>query len=131
MFVILMIVRNSNKNNEQEDIQQNSGIIQESNGIKQNTSNKLQEAKKVADLDVTNIQITEVNGQATIRANIENNTSSNKKEFPITVMVYNEKRELLQKVGAYVGNIKVGETRAINASINMDITSIYDIEFQK
>ena len=132
MFAILMIVRNNAKKNQQEGTGQNNGsFVTESNGIKQNTSNKLQEAKKIADLDVTNIQITEVGGEATIRANIENNTGTDKKEFPIKVMVYSENGELLQKVGAYVGSIKAGETRAINASVNMNINSIYDIKFEK
>lgn len=125
---VSMLIKNNNKQEEQTN--QNSQII-EQNGVKQNTSNKLKEAKKIDDLDITNIQITEENGEATITANIQNNTMQERKEFPMTIKVMNNKGEVIQEVGAYVGKMKVGETRGINASVNMNITDIYDINFQK
>ena len=133
MFVILMVVRNNGKNNNLTNNGQatQAGLVKQENGTKQSVSSKLKEAKKIDNLDVTNINITEKNGEATITANITNNTNSNVKEFPIVVKTLNQKGEVIQEVGAYVGTIKAGETRAIHASVSMNIDEIYDVTFQR
>lgn len=42
-----------------------------------------------------------------------------------------ENGETIQEVGAYVGKLEKRETRAINASISMDISEIYDVTFER
>ena len=119
MLIITIIVKNNNRKN--NEIQQGNLVEQREDGTKESISNKLKEEKTLEDLSVTNIQITEENGEATIRANITNQTNMSKAEFPITINVLNQNGETIQKVGAYVGSLQAGETRSINASINMDI----------
>lgn len=132
MLIITIAVKNNHKNKQTEVSQDQSGLVeQKENGIKESTSNKLKETKKLEDLEVTNIQITEENGEATIRANITNNTNALKKEFPIIIKVQKQNGETIQEVGAYVGKLEKGETRAINASISMDISEIYDVTFER
>lgn len=131
MLIITVIVKNNNKQQEVTP-EQGSGLVkQQEDGTKQSISGKLQETKKIEDLDVSNIQIIEVNGEATITANITNDTLNTKKEFPITIKVLNKQGEVIQEVGAYVGKMQKGETRAINASVSMDISEIYDVKFEK
>ena len=129
MLIITIIVKNNNRKN--NEIQQGNLVEQREDGTKESISNKLKEEKTLEDLSVTNIQITEENGEATIRANITNQTNMEKAEFPITINVLNQKGETIQKVGAYVGSLQAGETRSVNASINMDISQIYDVTFER
>ena len=129
MLIITIIVKNNNRKN--NEIQQGNLVEQREDGTKESISNKLKEEKTLEDLSVTNIQITEENGEATIRANITNQTNTAKAEFPITINVLNQNGETIQKVGAYVGSLQAGETRSINASINMDISEIYDVTFER
>lgn len=132
LILLKIIITNSNKESKEKvDKQQQTSIIEQTeNGVKQSNSEKLKETKKLRDLDVTDIQITEENGELTIRANVINNTTNLKNEFPVNVKLLNSKGEVIQELGAYVGKMKAGETRTINASINMDISEIYDIQFE-
>lgn len=132
LILLKIIITNSNKESKEKvDKQQQTSIIEQTeNGVKQSNSEKLKETKKLRELDVTDIQITEENGELTIRANVINNTTNLKNEFPVNVKLLNSKGEVIQELGAYVGKMKAGETRTINASINMDISEIYDIQFE-
>lgn len=132
LILLKIIITNSNKESKEKvDKQQQTSIIEQTeNGVKQSNSEKLKETKKLQELDVTDIQITEENGELTIRANVINNTTNLKNEFPVNVKLLNSKGEVIQELGAYVGKMKAGETRTINASINMDISEIYDIQFE-
>lgn len=99
-------------------------------GTKQSTSNKLNETKTVGDFEISSIQIIENNGVATLTANVKNTSSTTKKEFPFSIKLLNKSGEVIEILGAYVGTLKAGETRGINASINMDISDIYDIAIE-
>lgn len=132
MFVVMIIVKNNNTKKQSETNNgQNNSLIKEENGTKQSTSDKLKETKKIDNLEVMDIQIIEVNGEATITANITNQTGGNIKEFPITIKILNEKGEMIQKVGAYVRSMKDGETTSIHAGISMNINEIYDVTFER
>lgn len=131
--IVFTIRNNRNKKQEipEENTTNNSQYVQTSkDGIKQGTSSKLNETKTIGDIEVSDIQIVEQNGLATITAVVKNNSGTTKKEFPMTLKLLNEKGETIQEVGAYVGTIKSGETRGINASVNMDISQIYDISIE-
>lgn len=123
--------KNSNSDTNTEEATSQSEYIQEfEDGTKQSTSNKLEETKTIGDIEINNIQIIEKSGTATLTATVTNNSSSTKKEFPLTIKLLNKSGEIIETLGAYVGTIKSGETRGINASINMDISEIYDISIE-
>ena len=132
IIIILSIVRN-NKNKKQdssEEANQSEYVQTLTDGTKQGTSSKLNETKTIGDIEISNIQIVEKNGMATITASVKNNSGMTKKEFPMKLKLLNESGDVLQEVGAYVGTIKDGETRGINASVNMNISQIYDISIE-
>lgn len=130
LITVIVIVINivvKNRNSEEEKSSTNTELVQtQDDGTKTNISELVGEQKKFEEFDVTNTSITEKNGLATITANITNNTSNEIKEFPVTIKLLNKDGEIIQEVGAYVGTIKAGETRQINATVNMDISEIYD-----
>lgn len=128
-----IFIKNKNKkmeNKEQPETQKQEYVQQFEDGTKQSTSSKLNETKKVGDLEISDIQIIESDGTATLTANVKNTSSTTKKEFPLTIKLLNKSGEVIETLGAYVGTIKSGETRGINASINMDISEIYDISIE-
>lgn len=129
MSIIFIATRNKNKKNN-EEAKQNEQVQTTENGIKQATSGKLQETKVVGDLEISDIQITEEDGLATITASVKNNSGVSKNEFPMKIRVLNQSGETIQEVGAYVGKMQADETRGINASVNMEISQIYDIEIE-
>lgn len=114
----------------QEEINVNEFVQTFEDGTKQSTSTKLNETKKIGDFEISNIQIIETNGTATITATVTNTSNSTQKEFPITIKTLRKNGEVIENVGAYVGTTKAGESRGINASINMNIDEIYDISIE-
>lgn len=131
LIVIVLIVVKVVVDHQSEKVQEeNKESIVEEDGTKRIENNKVAETKKLRDLEVDSIEITEKDGLAEVRANITNNTESEKPEFAFTIKLLNKDGEVIQELGGYVGKIKVGETKAINASINMDISEVYDIQFE-
>lgn len=136
--ILVIIIGNSIKKNKKElenEEHKNTlieSLVQEDeNGMKKSISSKIKEEKLLENLKVTDIEVIEKNGEATILANITNNTENRKEEFSFTIRLLNRSGEVIQEVGAYVGTILKGETRAIHASVNMDISEIYDMQFVK
>ncbi len=127
---IIFIKSKKTENKEQQEMQKQEYIQEYEDGTKQSISSKLNETKKVGDLEISGIQIIEIDGTATLTANVKNTSSSTKTEFPLTIKLLNKSGEEIETLGAYVGTIKSGETRGINASINMDISEIYDISVE-
>ena len=134
MAIVFIRTRNKNSNTDissEEGTATTSKYVQElENGTKQSISSKLNETKTIGDIEINSIQILENNGVATLTANVKNTSSTTKKEFPFTIKLLNESGEVIETLGAYVGTLKSGETRGINASINMDISDIYDISIE-
>ena len=142
MIIILLIItviaiiffaksKNKVENSEEISTEETSEYVQTSeDGTKQATSSKLQETKTVEDLEISNIQIKEINGVATLTASVKNNSTKTKKEFPLTIKLLDESGNAIETLGAYVGTVAAGESRGINASINMDISDVYDISIE-
>ena len=130
LIVKIRLGKKENNSVEEQTAPQAEYVQQGENGTKQSTSSKLQETKKFGDFEMTNIQIIEKNGFATLTASVKNTSSATKNEFPFTIKLLNENGEVLQNLGAYLGKTQAGETRGINASINMDISQIYDISVE-
>ena len=55
--------------------------------------------KEVDEIEVTNIEITEENGDAVVTANVTNNTKQEKEEFTVKIKLKNEKGKIIQELG--------------------------------
>ena len=133
VFVIFMTNRKKEGNdeiNQSETIQDSEYVEVNEDGTKQNTSSKLQESKQLGDYSITDINVTSNNNNLTVRANITNNTGKVAPEFAFKIIVLNEAGEQVGTLGAYVGTMKNGETKMINASTSMDINEVYDLRFE-
>lgn len=133
VFVIFMATRKKEGNdeiNQSETIKDSEYVTINEDGSKQNTSSKLQESKQLGDYSITDINVTSNNNNLTVRANITNNTGKVASEFAFKIIVLNKAGEQVGTLGAYVGNMKNGETKIINASTTMDINEVYDLKFE-
>lgn len=131
-IVIIINIVVKNRNTEEESSNSNTELVQmQEDGTKTSTSEAITQQKKFEEFEITNTSIVEKDGLATIIASITNNTNNEIKEFPVRIKLLNKNREVIQEIGAYVGTMKAGETRQINATVNMDISEIYDFEITR
>lgn len=135
VFVIFIYTRKTGQNvdngiNDSNTTQNSKYVKTIENGTKQNISKKLQENKQLGDYNITDIKVTSNNSDLKITANITNNTKKDTKAFGFKIIVLNESGQQVGLLESYVGSIKSGETKMINASTSMDINEIYDLEFE-
>lgn len=132
IIIITVLYFITHKPEEKPEIEpSNNSNIQEQQGTKTVTSEKLNQTKKIDGIDITNISITEINGLAQVSANVTNTTSTEKAEFSIKIKMLDKNGTVLQELRALVGKTKPGETRQILASVDMDITQVQDIKIEK
>ena len=85
--ILFIITKNKNTETEQKlegktNSTQNEYVEKLEDGSKQSISDKLNETKKVGDIEINNIQIKENNGIAVLTANVKNTSATTKNEFP-------------------------------------------------
>lgn len=97
-----------------------------SDGTRVNTSSKLAETKKVGDYEVSNIQLTELNGQSTLLADVKNTGSDKKDVTLIDITLLDKEGEEISTIGGIVGDIEPGETTQLNASVTTNVANAYD-----
>lgn len=122
--------KNPQQTQQEEPLATTQEVVQEGNTT-YNNREKVVADKQFGQFKVSNISVTEERGITTIRASVENSASTMQEEFPITIELKDEQNQTIQVVHAYVGRMQAGESRSIVASVNMDVTRIYDISFQK
>lgn len=132
LIVVNIIVKNRNSEENLGATSGNTDLVQISeDGTKTSISSEIAKKKQLDNLEVTDTKIVERNGLATMIANVTNNTGSEVKEFPVKIKLLNQKGEVIQEIGAYVGTIQQGETRQISASANIDISEINDFTISR
>lgn len=100
--------------------------VSETNGLKTNTSNKLKEDKTYGKYKFTNIRLqTDVNGSVLL-ADITTTASEKQEGKEITIKFVDKEGKELIKIGAYIGQIKPGETKIFRTETTTDITNAYD-----
>ncbi len=97
-------------------------------GTKLNTSSKLSEAKNINGLVISNIQLTELNGQCTLLADVVNNSSADTDILLINITLYDKQGNELAVVPGIISPIKVGESTQLNAGITTDYANAYDFK---
>ena len=110
------------RQNKQEDMPND---IQNQNEV---TQTQIRD-KKINGINVSNISISENNGDITVTANVTNNTGVTKEESIVKIKLKNAKGEVIQELGALIGKTNPGETRQISAVVGgVETKEIADIE---
>ena len=109
--------KDNKKNNTKDDVKVNT----EENVIKDQT---------FEGLTFTNTSLTTTNGVSTLITEVSNSTGEDYTLEEFTITIKNKDGEVITTIPGYVGDvIKNGETRTINSSIDIDLSSASSIEY--
>lgn|SRR5574344_889604 len=101
------------------------------NDIKLNVSNKLQEAKKIDGIEISNIQLTEQGGMTTLLADAKNTTSAAAGDFPVKINLLDKNGNTVVTLNAYIQKLTAGQSAQFSASITFDYANVYDFTVEK
>lgn len=118
IVIAIYVVRQNKKEETPNDIQNQNEVTQTQ--IKD---------KEINGINVSNISISENDGDITVTANVTNNTGVTKEESIVKIKLKNAKGEVIQELGALIGKTNPGETRQISAVVGgVEVKEIADIE---
>lgn len=93
-----------------------------------NTSTKLNENKKLENLEIENIQLTNQNGQSILLANITNKGTTQTKKMLIDVILYDKQEKEIGRMSGIIPILKAGESTQLNCSSQLDYSNAYDLK---
>ena len=97
-------------------------------GTKLNTSQTLQQAKQLGNLQFTNIQLTNQNGQSVLLAEVKNMGTTATELQLIDIIILDKNGEQLGKVGGIVTPLEPNESTQFNTSMTRDYANAYDFQ---
>jgi len=97
-------------------------------GSKINTSTKLNQTKNANGLEIGNIQLSMVNGETTLLANVKNNTGVDIGVKAIDIVLYDKNANEIVTINGVIGNVKAGESVKLEASTTLDFANAYDFK---
>lgn len=125
--IIVTIIKINQKPTKEDDTKE-SYVQEMDDGIKVNKSTKLNEAKLVNGLLISNIQLTEKDGMTTLLADVTNK-SGQKTEFKkLKVILLDENENEIATVLAFVNAMDADETTQLNASTTANYIKAYDFK---
>lgn len=128
-IVIIFIYNKDNKNTENKN--EESYVEETTDGIKVNKSSKLNEAKLVNGLLISNIQLTEKDGMTTLLADVTNKNEEKTEFKKLKIILLDENGDEISNMIAFVGEIKAGETTQLNASTTSNYIKAYDFRVEE
>lgn len=131
VIAIIMLYNQRNpKSKNEENVKEEMVMVQE-DGSKIAISDKLQEKRRIGDIEINNINIREEeSGLAKITASTTNVGKGETQEMPIKILLKDKDENIITEVGAYIGKMKKGDQRGIMASANVTIDEVYDVEIK-
>ena len=129
IIVIIAIIINVNKKEKQQTLTEDESYVQEmDDGISINKSIKLNEAKLVNGLLISNIQLTEKDGMTTLLADVTNKTEQKTELKKLKIVLLDESGNEIATMTAFINAINAGETTQLNASTTSNYIMAYDFK---
>ena len=131
-IILITTLSQNSKNTKEEELNQNQSSNQESyveeieDGIKINKSTKLNEAKEVDGLQISNIQLTTEGGMTTLLADVTNNSGAKTPVKQIEITLVREDGSEIAKITGIINELEVGATTQLNISTTSDYVEAYD-----
>lgn len=128
---ILVLIRNNNKQEDAKDKVQTEakkeGYVEEiEDGVKINKSSKLNEAKEIDGLTITNIQLTTKDGMTTLLADVTNNSGAKTEVKPVQITLLKQDGSELVTVTGIIDKLEVGGTTQLNIAMTSNYVVAYD-----
>ena len=136
ILIIAIIIFAVNKNKKDENTAEGNNVVEEfvqvlEDGTRLNTSTKLNEMKKFEGLEFGNIQLTNLNGQSVLLADVKNTTSAETGLMLVNVTLIDKNGNELGTVGGIISPLKPGESKQFNTSMTIDYANAYDFKVTK
>ena len=95
-------------------------------GTKINTSSKLNQNKKLGDLEIGNIQFTYRNGVSVVLADVTNKGNSATSLKPVELTLLKKDGSTIEKLQGIIPALKPGATTQLNIGASSDVANAYD-----
>ena len=95
-------------------------------GTKVNTSEKLAEKKVVNNIEFTDIQLTEKNGQTLLIATVTNTSDTKSEMFEVRVTLLDENGGEIKTIPGLVAPLEPGASTQFSSSTTLDFANAYD-----
>ena len=129
VIIIASLITSRYQKQEISEPEKEESYIQENeDGIKVNKSSKLNEAKLVNGLLISNIQLTEKGGMTTLLADVTNKSEQKTNFKKLKIILLDENENEIATMVAFVNGIEVGETTQLNASTTSNYIKTYDFK---
>ena len=131
-IVLISTLSQRKKNSTEEEVSEAQNNETESyveeieEGIKINKSTKLNEAKEIDGLTITNIQLTTEGGMTTLLADVTNNSGSKTPVKQLEITLIREDGSEIAKVSGIINELEAGATTQLNISTTSDYIEAYD-----
>ena len=138
IIAIIVIININNNNNKTENItpqgqeeQNTESYVEEiETGLKINKSTKLNEAKEVQGLKITNIQLSTKDGMTTLLADVINNSGAKTSLKTVEITLIDKEGNELTKVTGIVDSLDVGDSKQLNIGMTSDYVNAYDFKVE-
>ena len=138
IIAIIVIININNNNNKTENItpqgqeeQNTENYIEKIETKKKiNKSTKLNEAKEVQGLKITNIQLSTKDGMTTLLADVINNSGAKTSLKTVEITLIDKEGNELTKVTGIVDSLDVGDSKQLNIGMTSDYVNAYDFKVE-
>ncbi len=95
-----------------------------------NTNENIIKDQEVGELKFTNITLQDVNGEASFKVDVTNDSGKEIKLTTISIIFKYENGSEMAKLSGYIGDvINDGEVKVINSKTDQDLTKAYSVEY--
>lgn len=126
IVAIFYIKKNKNKEENTIEYEKILQVQTMEDGTKLNTSKKLEEAKIVDNIEISQVKLTYRNEKTNFIANVKNIGNTKINMIEVEIILLDIKGNTIETLDGLIGTINVGETGELNASITGDYTDIND-----
>ena len=135
LIIALISINKNNKNPEKnisngEENNVESYVEEIETGLKINKSTKLNEAKEVQGLKITNIQLSTKDGMTTLLADVINNSGTKTSLKTVEITLIDKEGNELTKVTGIIDSLDVGESKQLNIGMTSDYVNAYDFKVE-
>ena len=135
LIIAIISINKNNKNPEKnisngEENKVESYVEEIETGLKINKSTKLNEAKEVQGLKITNIQLSTKDGMTTLLADVINNSGTKTALKTVEITLIDKEGNELTKVTGIIDSLDVGERKQLNIGMTSDYVNAYDFKVE-
>lgn len=115
----------------QEEEKEEEFVQDLDDGSKLNVSEKLQESKNIDGLEITNIQLREVNGITTLLADVQNKSNSQTELKTVKIEILDKSGNVITDLIGVIDPIPAQGKVQLNAGVTADVANAYDFRISK